>query len=163
MLSRMFRQAEVDPVTGQAMNWMIAGIGLLLLLGMLIYLLRGLRGSWTREAQINDADDPEAHLTANTALQQATILARGGDYRTAVRYLYLSSLLWLDERGMLRYDRTLTNREYLERLSDNAELRLWLVPIVDTFDRVWYGHMALDADSFAAYQQQVDGLRKLRL
>lgn len=163
MLSRLFQQVEVDPVTGQGMNWMIGVIGLLLLLGMLIYLFRGLRGSWAREARVHDADDPEAHLTANTALQQAAILVRSGDYRTAVRYLYLSSLLWLDERGMLRYDRALTNREYLERLSDNPELRLWLTPIVDTFDRVWYGHMTLDAESFAAYQQQVDGLRKLRL
>ncbi len=163
LLARVFRQAEVDSVTGQAMTLMIAGIGMLLLLGMLIYLLRGLRGSWVRESQMNDTDDPEAYLTANTALHQATMLARGGDYRTAVRYLYLSSLLWLDERGMLRYDRALTNREYLERLNDNPELRLRLVPIVDTFDRVWYGHMALDAESFAAYQQQVDGLRKLRL
>jgi hypothetical protein len=37
-----------------------------------------------------------------------------GDYRTAVRYLYLSLLLLLEEHGLLRYDRPLTDREYLQ-------------------------------------------------
>lgn len=144
------------------MGWVLAGAGGALVLGVLLYWLLGLRRSLLREAHAAAAD-PEADLTANSALNQATTLAQSGDYRTAVRYLYLSSLLWLDEHGLLRYDRALTNREYLERLRDNAALRAQLVPIIETFDRVWYGYATLDAESFARYRQQVEGLRNVRI
>lgn len=57
-----------------------------------------------------------------------------------MRYLYLAALLRLDERGQLRYNRALTNREYLDRVQDNPHLQAALPPIVETFDRVWYGY-----------------------
>ncbi|MEI7769472.1 MAG: DUF4129 domain-containing protein, partial [Chloroflexales bacterium] len=107
---------------------------------------------------LRDAD-PEAALGAAEAAQRAGDLARAGDYRRATRMLYLSSLLWLDESGRLRYDRSLTNREYLERLGDSPNLRERLRPVVETFDQVWYGDIALDAAGFAAYAGQVAALR----
>jgi len=36
-----------------------------------------------------------------------------------------------------------------------------MAPIVETFDRVWYGHLPIDAESFAAYQRQVEALRRV--
>ncbi len=149
---------SVSPATGQVIGWVVVVVGAILLIGVIAYLLLGLRRGMVAEARAGQ-DDPEAHLTAKTALDQAGDLARSGDHRTAVRYLYLSALLWLDERDILRYDRALTNREYLERVRDNPALRARLAPIVDTFDRVWYGHAQLDAASFAAYRQQVEALR----
>ncbi len=163
MLARLFDPVTVGANTGQAITWIFACLGGVLIIGVLVYLLRGMQFSLTREAQVaNETDDPEANLTANTARQQAVTLARGGDYRTAVRYLYISSLLWLDEHRLLRYDRALTNREYLELLRDNAELRADLSAIIDTFDRVWYGHASLDDEGFTTYRQQVDSLRRSR-
>jgi hypothetical protein len=146
---------------GEAIGWAVLAVGGLLLAGLIGYVLRGLRRSMAADASIA-ADDPAAGLTARTALDQAGDIARGGDYRTAMRYLYLSALLWLDERDLLRYDRALTNREYLERLRDNAALRERLRPIVETFDRVWYGHAALDAEGFAAYRAHVEALRDVK-
>jgi hypothetical protein len=132
-------------------------LGLLLLLGVVVYLVRGLRRSVVAEARASEYD-PEANLTARQALDQAAGLARSGDYRTAVRYLYIAALLRLDERRLLRYDRALTNREYLERVRDQPELRAALAPIVDVFDRVWYGHDELDSDAFEEYRAQVEQL-----
>ena len=161
VLERLLRPVgTIGPTTGNVLAWVIAGIGAVLLLGVLGYLLLGLRRSLVAEARLADAD-PEARLTARTAIEQASDLARTGDYRTAVRYLYLSALLWLDEQDLLRYDRALTNREYLERARDNPALHTRLAPIVETFDRVWYGHMALDAGSFAAYRAQIEALREV--
>ncbi len=160
LLENAFRPlGRIAPTGGRTVAWVIAIVGAALLLGVLVYLLRGLRRSMVASTNADD-DDPAAHLTAKTALDQAGGLARGGDYRTAVRYLYISALLWLDERDILRYDRALTNREYLERVRDNPALRERMVPIVETFDRVWYGHLPIDAESFAAYQQQVEALRR---
>ncbi|GAB4192208.1 MAG: DUF4129 domain-containing protein [Roseiflexaceae bacterium] len=160
VIERLFEPlGRVPPGTGNVVAWIIAIIGGLLVAGVVIYLVLGVRRNMVSEVRA-DAEDPEANLTARTALDQAGDMAREGDYRTAVRYLYLSALLWLDERGMLRYDRALTNREYLEQVRDNPDLRARLAPIVETFDRVWYGHTPLDAGSFAAYRAQVEALRK---
>jgi hypothetical protein len=159
VLESLFRPlGRISPSAGKPVVWSIAIIGAALLIGVIVYMLRGLRRGVVAAATTEE--DPEANLTARTALDQAGGLARGGDYRTAVRYLYLSALLWLDERNILRYDRALTNREYLDRVRDNPALRARMAPIVETFDRVWYGHLPIDAESFAAYQQQVEALRR---
>ena len=75
-------------------------------------------------------------LTADAALQRAQTFSAGGDYRTAVRYLYLSTLLLLEERGLFRYDRSLTNREYLRRVAHDPTLSAILQDVVEVFDRV---------------------------
>jgi hypothetical protein len=139
----------------RALGWGLLALGTLAVLGVVIYALLSLRRGIVRSASTAD-DDPEAGLTATTALQQASEIARSGDYRSAVRYLYLSLLLRLDERGLLRYDRTLTNREYLAQVRPNAELHRRLVPVVETFDRVWYGHDPLDMAGFDAYRREID-------
>ena len=133
----------VAPGTANVVAWAIGLIGLAALIAVIVYLLAGLRRGVIAEAR-PPTDDPEANLTAREALDQASILARDGDYRTAVRFLYLAALLRLDERGLLRYDRALTNREYLERIGDNPKLQAALQPIVETFDSVWYGSTPLD-------------------
>lgn len=145
-----------------AITWSVALIGGLLLTAVIGYLLLGLRRTMVRDANLA-SDDPEANMTAKVAFDQASTLARGGDYRAAVRYLYLAALLRLDERGLLRYDRALTNREYLEQVRDNPALQERLRPVVATFDQAWYGHAPLDETAFAAYRTQVEALGKERV
>src|SRR5574341_98434 len=99
-------------------------------------------------------------LTADSALRRAQTLSAASDYRTAVRYLYLSSLLLLEERGLLRYDRSLTNREYLRSVAHLPELASTLRDVVEVFDRVWYGYQLLDAAAYARYADRVADLRR---
>jgi hypothetical protein len=42
---------------------------------------------------------------------------------------------------------------------DNPALRARLGPIIETFDRVWYGYAPIDEAAFAAYRRQVEELR----
>jgi hypothetical protein len=149
---------SISPQAANLTAWAVGALGGLLLLGVLVYLLLGLRRAVVAGAR-DAASDPEEHLTARSAFDQAGDLARAGDTRTAVRYLYLAALLWLDERKLLRYDRALTNREYLDRTRDNPELQRRLAPIVATFDRVWYGHAPLTDDEYREYVQRVERLR----
>ncbi len=144
---------------GGGLSWAMAILGLLIVGAVLAVWLRGLRRALAPTARLRD-DDPEAGLSAGQASDRAGDLARAGDYRRAARMLYLSALLWLDEHGRLRYDRTLTNREHLARLGDNPTLRERLRPVVETFDSVWYGDAPLDAAGFAAYEGQVAALRE---
>jgi type II secretory pathway pseudopilin PulG len=72
---------------------------------------------------------------------EAESLAQGSSYRLAIRTLYLAALVRLEERGVLRFERALTNREVLKTaaVSGGPDLAERLAPLVDRFDRYWYG------------------------
>jgi hypothetical protein len=74
--------------------------------------------------------------------------------------LYLSSLLILDEQGLLRYDRSRTNREYLRSVSSQPQLAGSLRDVIDVFDRVWYGFDSVDEEAYRSYVKHVDELRE---
>jgi hypothetical protein len=106
-------------------------------------------------------DQAGERLSARGALAQAGTLAAGGDYRAAIRYLYLSTLLLLDERRALRYDRSLTNREVLAQIASDEALVERLRPVVDEFDRVWYGFAPVDEAEYEEYRRQIGRVREL--
>jgi hypothetical protein len=65
----------------------------------------------------------------------------------------------LDEQGLLRYDRSRTNREYLRSISSKPELANPLRDVIDVFDRVWYGFESVDEETYQSYVKHVDDLR----
>ena len=140
------------------LGWTLLAVGILLVLGIVVYAFRGVRRSMVAEAQARAEAAAEETLTTTEALDRAQADARAGNYRGAARHLYLSSLLWLADRGLLRYDRSRTNREYLRELEDTP-IHDDLVPVVATFERVWYGYGSLDAEGFKAYERQVAALQ----
>ncbi len=142
----------------------LLGIGAVVLLAsMLLFLFRNLLFGFVAESQLAPRSRSGSELlTADTALQRAQDLSSGGDYRSAVRYLYLSALLLLDERGLLSYDRTKTNRETLRSVSGHPELETPLMYVVEVFDRVWYGYQPLEDRDYQFYERQVGKLRQQR-
>ncbi len=128
---------------------------------VLAYALRGIISDITADAALSAEEELGGEpLTADLALRRAQELSTGGDYRTAVRYLYLSALLLLEERGLLRYDRSLTNREYLRTVAHRPELAATLREVIDVFDRVWYGFQTLNPGEYEAYALRVETLKQ---
>lgn len=143
------------------MHYALTGLGTMALILILTYAMRGLLADFVAEAEINlEGEVGDRDLTAATALKRAQMLSSEGDYRTAVRYLYLSSLLLLEERGLLRYDRSLTNREYLHSVAHLSQLAKAFHDVVEVFDRVWYGYQPLDEAAYARYAERVMELRQ---
>ncbi|MFO7583454.1 MAG: DUF4129 domain-containing protein, partial [Anaerolineales bacterium] len=114
------------------------------------------------EAALEANGQHDAPLNARQALKQADSFSQVGDYRTAVRYLYLSALLILDERGLLYYDRTKTNREYLRQVAGNERVAGLLREVISVFDRAWYGFQPLDEESYQRYAARVRELENLQ-
>jgi hypothetical protein len=154
LLSGWGGEAQV-PALGEALT-VLASVALLT---VLFFVVRGLRGNFAAEA-VAEAEAHGEPLTAAAALDRAQSLSASGDFRAAVRYLYLGALLVLDERGLLRYDRSATNREYLRRVANRPELARHLREVVEVFDRVWYGFQPLDESAYATYAQHVAELRR---
>ncbi len=143
-------------------NILVALVGGVILFLVLALAARSLLRSFRPDAVATDADGDLVGLTAEQALQEAESHSQEGDYRRAVRYLYLSTLLLLEERGLLRFDRSRTNREYLRSVADRPELLGTLQSIVDVFDRVWYGFQTLDDAGYSRYLAQVNELKARR-
>ncbi len=142
-------------------RYLLTGLATLLLILVLAFMLRGLLADLVTEAEINvDPETGKEILTANLAIKRAQGLSDAGDYRTAIRYLYLSSLLLLDERGLLRYNRSQTNREYLRSVAHLPHLAAILREVIDVFDRVWYGYQAVDKATYIQYAARVEKLRQ---
>lgn len=139
----------------------ITWIGILVTLGVAAAFVITLRRNLAAEADLRSQADADAVTTSRAAISHAQKMARAGDYRSAVRMLYLATLLILDERGRLRYDKSLTNREYLRAVKDAPQIADALKPIVKTFDRTWYGFEDLSPEEFGVYEKQVDDVKKL--
>jgi hypothetical protein len=139
------------------LDWIVLIIGALVLAGVAFFFWRNVRAHLVREAALAQDAAELNGLSASAAVKQAQSLAAGADYRQAVRYLYLAALLTLDERGVLRYDKTLTNRQVLRhaRQSGDADLAQTMSPVVDTFDSVWYGFAEVSDESYQAYNEQI--------
>jgi hypothetical protein len=141
--------------------YFLTAAGLLVVFLVLIYALRNIVSGIVAESELAVGEEgEEGALTAGIALQKAQASSSLGDYRTAVRYLYLSSLLQLEERGLLPYDRSRTNREYLRSLSRLPLLAAILRDVVDVFDRVWYGYQPMDEDSYNRFARRVEELQQ---
>jgi hypothetical protein len=155
-----YNPPPVDPGLFTAISRVILIIGaVFLVVAVLYYIARGLRIQPAEAAPENDTDDdPETSLHARD-LAADSVSHR--DYRSAIRYLYLSSLLLLDERGLIHYDRTLTNREHLRQISDHPQLLDVLRPVVNIFENVWYGFMPVDEAMYQQFRQYVEQLHQM--
>jgi hypothetical protein len=137
----------------QLMLLMAGGAVVALVLISLVRLLRVQPAKLPNAA--SPADDP---VTAADARRLAEARAETRDYRSAIRYLYLSTLLALDERGVIHYDATLTNREHLAQVQGKPALKEPLRRLVTIFDDVWYGYAAVDEALYTSYRSQVQQL-----
>ncbi len=151
-------QAPALDTIGRVLVWLIAIAGGVAIAFLLSYWLQGLLRSFVTDAEIRRraAAGDETPLTASAARRRAADLAGAGNYRAAVRQLYNAVLLSLEERSLVRRDRSLTNRELLARLPAGGGVRESLAPVVDTFEAVWYGVREPDAGAFGRYREAVD-------
>jgi hypothetical protein len=159
-LERLSQFAPSAAVGDWLMIMVLATSGLVIGL-VLLYVLHRLQADFAAEARLDLSDDPHLdNITADIALQRAQASSGAGDYRQAVRYLYLSTLLLLEERDLLRYDRALTNREYLSRLAHRPDLAALLREVVEVFDRVWYGYQPLSEGEYGRFADRVQTLKQ---
>lgn len=160
-LSRLLAEAGA-PSLPKVLRALLAGAALLVLLIIVLSAFRAIRGGFAPEEAIPEvAGSGDGRLTSESAARRAQAFAEQREYRAAMRYLYLSSLLFLEEQGLLRYDRTLTNREVLQRASGLPGLAPILRPVVEVFDQVWYGYRPMDEVSYRDYAARAEALRRL--
>ena len=129
-------------------------LGIIALVAAAVFFGRKIRSNLIVEAQ---DEAPEHSLvtvaTEKVALAHAETAEAASDFRHALRFLYLSAILHLQERGRLTHDKSLTNWEYLHALQSDVALQRALLPAIQVFDEVWYGYQPCDAETVANYRE----------
>jgi hypothetical protein len=92
-----------------------------------------------------------AESTSRQLAEAGLAAARAGDFRTAVRKLYVSLLYELSERNLIELEDSATNHEYLKKASALAGIAGPMRYLTDRFDYVWYGMFPSSESDFAAY------------
>ena len=96
-------------------------------------------------------DEVAADATSRELADAGLAAARAGDFRTAVRKLYVSLLYELSERNLIELEDSATNHEYLRKASLLSGLAGPMRYLTDRFDYVWYGMFPSSEDDFATY------------
>lgn len=157
LLERLIRWLPTQGTTFNSVLKMIiilAGVVVAAVLGLM------LKRMFTREKRVKErekrtvlGEELDQEVTANELLDAALRLAREGDYRGAIRKLYISLLFQMDEQRIIQLESSATNRDYLRklRLSGNARLFSAMEYLTGKFDYFWYGKFASSEADFSDF------------
>lgn len=103
--------------------------------------------------------------TAATLWRQAEQLAARGNHLEAVRLLYAAVLALLHRGGLIRYEATRTNGEYVDQLRANPEspedVHEPFRRLTGLFELKWYGERACRAEDYGACRGLAEEIRGL--
>ena len=130
-------------------------LGIVVLLGVIavVHLGRKIRRpqSKRKKTRVVLGEEVAVDSTSRDLAEAGLAAARAGDFRTAVRKLYVSLLYELAERGLIELEDSATNREYLRKAARFAGVAAPMRYLTDRFDYVWYGMFPSSEDEFADY------------
>ncbi len=103
----------------------------------------GRRSTARRQVEFTGEDAELLQMPPDELLERARAFAAQGNFREALRHVYIRLLLQLDARGVWRYDTRRTNWEHVAALRQNPAHQPLARPLSDLtrrFDRVRYGN-----------------------
>lgn len=86
--------------------------------------------------------------TVEELMGEAAKYAQAGDYRQAIRKVYIALLYDMDKREVIRIEPSLTNREYLRAVRAQVKLYPPMRDMTDRFDLIWYGQGTVGAGEY---------------
>lgn len=139
------------------------GVWLIYLLVRNIVLAKRVKKAKSRTA-FDEDEEMEALITEPAEwLRQGLSYLDSKDYRRAYRAVFLAILLEFDRLGVIEFDRSRTNGDYLKLLkkadlSKSAEL---FRPLVLDFDLHWYGNVPTEESDYRRCLAAHDGILNL--
>lgn len=129
-------------------------------------ILRFRRGKKREKTRTILGEEIEEGMTARDLAQAADVAARAGDFRSAIRKLYISLLYELAERRVIELEPNATNHDYLAQLARFSALDRPMRYLTDRFDYTWYGMYPSSQDDYSTYlhryQEAMQGAQSLQ-
>jgi len=140
-------------------RWLLYTLGIivvLLLLYLLARLLLSLRGRGTAPSQFDEDEEIVELPRPDELLARASGFRSEGNYRAAMRFCYLALIAFLEDRGLVRYDRSKTNWEYARELGTGFDRRDLFVSLTSSFDTAWYGMREVRETDLTEFREGCD-------
>lgn len=146
--------------------WLRLLFWVLLIAGFIALLVWFLRSSNIRLFGQKDKaikEEPEEEATGNifemnfeNEIQKAI---DAGNYRMAIRLMYLRTLRDLSNRGLINYTHEKTNSDYLLQLAGTPYYKNFF-RLTRNFDYTWYGQFELSQDGFTTIQNDFSSFKQ---
>ncbi|MFK7920850.1 MAG: DUF4129 domain-containing protein [Bacteroidia bacterium] len=143
-------------------NILVFGSMLLVLVGLLLYIfevdVRNIFGRSEKQIAMDFEEMPtDIHALDFDKLVQTAV--NKGEYRRAVRLLYLESLKTLSKRAWIDWQINKTNHDYQLELS-NTSVALPFEDLTLHYEYVWYGDFPVDEDRYQRIEQVFRNFQK---
>lgn len=127
------------------------------LVAAIVYIVQSVTGvRWFgRHRKLTGDDDKTADEIPEDPEEALKKALAAGDYREAERFLYLTTLKRLGQRGLVRILKEKTNREYLSELRGH-ELYDAFARLTRHYDYTWYGGFVPSPAAFEDIRAQFD-------
>jgi hypothetical protein len=79
---------------------------------------------------------------------------QNGNYRLAIRLLYLQNLKVLSDKNIIAWQSNKTNYDYLHEIIE-PNLQQLFKHITDVFEYAWYGHLTVDREDFDELKESI--------
>jgi hypothetical protein len=136
------------------LQWLFYPVALIVIFLALILILKRFRRLPSFKRDHGVTVEPQSRADPESIKREAYEWSQKGDYRQAIRCLFLSLLLYLDNMGLLTYDPGKTNGQYLSEvhkgMDNEAETFASLTLL---FERKWYGMEESSEQDFHQYEQ----------
>ncbi|HEX5416864.1 MAG TPA: DUF4129 domain-containing protein [Chloroflexota bacterium] len=141
----------IDFFYSNAFTMIVLGLTVLIVPAVIFLYVRTVRSVLVAQASL----PTEAEVSARSGpdlLEAARAAAARGEHREACHFAFLAALRTIEDRVAVHLDYSATNREQLRRLAGApgplaGSYAAALKPLIDRFDRIWYGQAeASEAD-----------------
>ena len=127
------------------------------------FLASGNISLFKRRTQVNDEEEDALAgaedifaLNYDRDIEKAV---NGGNFRLAVRLLYLQTLKDMAEKNIIRYSHEKTNSDYLFQLAKSRYYKSFF-RLTRHFDYTWYGQFVLTPEAFRSVQKEFSSFKQ---
>lgn len=150
------------PEFARALGWVLKILGILIIPTIIIlifyFVSKNIRIS-KRKKILEDAEILENVRDPNLLLEMALNCKNKGDYRQALRYLYLSILVEYNKRNIIKINKSKTNRQYIYEIKQNNPASFEIISeFTNAFNEHWYGLKSLYLGEYERWQMEYSRL-----
>ena len=87
-------------------------------------------------------------LPSSGLIGQASRHAEAGEFREAIRFSYIASIVSLARQEMLTIEPSRTNRDYIQQLGRQVELLPLFTRQTELFEEFWYGERGASREDY---------------
>jgi hypothetical protein len=165
-LRRLFEKAQPDspnppaerPASGGDVRWLLYALAALVLVAALIVSSAAIQTPDLHQENVLASDLPEEEW-----LRLAREFLAQGEFRLAVRAMYLSNLSYLGSQQFIQIARSKSNSIYERELRLRPRGTQVFAPFAQanrSFERAWYGFHEVTPEFVEVFQQDVEAIRQ---